>query len=130
MELAEVRAALEVFLRGDAAREPTQTVIDRIVDRPWFPLAYVPDQLPPVGAWEDMDFDPAPIFARVQCPVLLFYGEDDEWTPTDESIAVWRRAAAAARNDDLKVAQLPGASHHPTLHDGRDLASILSLIHI
>jgi uncharacterized protein len=60
--------------------------------------------------------------------VLLFYGEDDEWTPADESIEAWRRAAAvAARNDDLTVVRLPGAGHHPTLNGGRDEASISPL---
>jgi pimeloyl-ACP methyl ester carboxylesterase len=128
VDLATLRGAYEAYLRGDAEREPTQALVDRMAGRAWFPQAYVPDDLPPVGAWRDMDFDPAPIFARVRCPVLLFYGEDDEWTPADESIEAWRRAAAvAARNDDLTVVRLPGAGHHPTLNGGRDEASISPL---
>ncbi len=122
-ELAELRAAYEDYLRGQAERAITQALIDRMTGRPWFPLAYVPDELPEQGAWEDMDFDPEPIFAHVTCPTLLFYGEDDEWTPADESIAVWRRAAAG----EVAVVRLPGASHHPTLHGGRDIASISPL---
>jgi pimeloyl-ACP methyl ester carboxylesterase len=122
-ELAELRAAYETYLRGYAEQAATQALIDRMVSRPWFPLAYVPDELPEQGAWEDMDFDPEPIFARVACPTLLFYGEDDEWTPADESIAVWRRATVG----EVTVVRLPGASHHPTLHGGRDIASISPL---
>ncbi|HEU0028389.1 MAG TPA: alpha/beta hydrolase [Ktedonobacterales bacterium] len=122
-QVAELRAAYEEYLRGRAGREPTQALIDRMAAQPWFPLVYVPDELPPPGVWEDMDFDPEPIFARVLCPTLLFYGEDDEWTPADESIAVWRRAAAG----DVTVTRLPGASHHPTLNGGLDIASISPL---
>jgi pimeloyl-ACP methyl ester carboxylesterase len=67
-----------------------------------------------------MDFDPEPIFAQVHCPTLLVYGEDDEWTPAEESIQVWRRAAKG----EVTVVRLAGASHHPTLKGGRDIAAI------
>jgi pimeloyl-ACP methyl ester carboxylesterase len=70
-----------------------------------------------------MDFDPAPLFASVNCPTLLFYGEDDEWTPADASIAAWRAATPA----QLTVVRLPGASHFPTLNGGRGIASISPL---
>lgn len=125
-ELATLRAAFEDYLRGRAERAPTQALIDRMAGRPWFSLAYVRRELPEQGAWEDwedMDFDPEPIFAHVRCPTLLFYGEDDEWTPADESIHVWRRAATG----EVTVVRLPGARHHPTLHGGRDIASISPL---
>lgn len=122
-QVAALRAAYEDYLRGRAGREPTQALIDRVASQPWFPLVYVPEELPQPGVWEDMDFDPEPIFACVSCPTLLFYGEDDEWTPADESIAVWRRAAAG----EVTVVRLPGASHHPTLNGGRDITSISPL---
>lgn len=35
-----------------------------------------------------MDYDPRSVIARVRCPTLLFYGEFDEWTPAEGSIAV------------------------------------------
>ncbi len=114
-ELAALRAAYEAYQRGDADRATTQAVIDRFADHPWFALAYVPRVLGPPGTWGDMDVDPEPILARVRCPVLLFYGEDDEWTPVEPSIATWRRAAVAAGNTDVTVVRLPGTSHHPTL---------------
>lgn len=122
-ELATLRAAYEDYLRGHAERTRVQALIDHIADQPWFSLTYVPRELPEPGAWDDMDFDPEPIFAGVRCPTLLFYGEDDEWTPADESIQVWRRAAPG----DVTIKRLSGASHHPTLHGGRDIASISPL---
>jgi pimeloyl-ACP methyl ester carboxylesterase len=86
-------------------------VIDRYADRPWFRLSYVPRTLDPSEDWPDMDFDPAPIIAEVRCPVLLVYGESDEWTPIEPSVAAWERA----RDAEVTVIRLAGADHAPTL---------------
>ncbi|MEO7001151.1 MAG: alpha/beta fold hydrolase [Ktedonobacterales bacterium] len=126
-ELAQLRITWEDYLRGQLERASAQAVVDHAAQQPWFPLAWVPAELPAPGAWEDMDFDPLPIFAGVHCPVLLFYGEDDEWTPVDESIATWRQAVAMGNNEDLTIVRLPGASHHPTLHGGREIDTISPL---
>ncbi len=112
--LSELREALEDAVRNPGRFAAAQTVIDRYADRPWFPLAHVPRTLAPSTDWPDMDFDPAPILAEVHCPVLLFYGEEDEWTPVEPSIAAWRRAAATAVNTDLTVVRLPDTDHAPT----------------
>jgi pimeloyl-ACP methyl ester carboxylesterase len=113
-ELAELRAAFEGAIRDRSRLGAAQAVVDRYADRPWFPLAHVPRKLDPSADWPDMDFDPAPILASVGCPVLLFYGEQDEWTPIEPSIAAWRRAATAAGNAFLTVVRLPGTDHAPT----------------
>jgi uncharacterized protein len=123
-ELALLRSTCEDYLRGQADRPSAQALVDRLSGRPWFPLAYVPPDLPAPGAWQDMDFDPATIFSRVHCPVLLFYGEDDEWTPVEDSEDAWRRASVSAGNRDVTIVSLPGTSHHPTLHGGREISSI------
>jgi pimeloyl-ACP methyl ester carboxylesterase len=117
-ELAELRTALEDAVRDRSRLAAAQAVIDRYADRPWFPRAYVPRKLDPSADWPDMDFDPAPILAEVRCPVLLFYGEQDEWTPIEPSIAAWERAAATSGNTDLTIVRLPGTDHGPTLSDG------------
>jgi uncharacterized protein len=116
-QLAELRVALEDALRDPSRRAESQAVVDRYADRPWFPLAYVPRTLDPSATWDDMDFDPAPTLASVGCPVLLFYGEEDEWTPIEPSIDSWQRAAAASGNDGLEIVRLAGADHAPT-HGG------------
>jgi len=126
-ELAHLRATYEEYLRGDAQRASAQALVDSLAQRPWFPLAYVRRDLPPPGAWEDMDFDPGTILSQVRCPVLLFYGEDDEWIPIDESVSVWRQTTADAGNMAITVVRLPGTSHFPTLHGGRDSDSISPL---
>jgi hypothetical protein len=118
-ELAELRAALEDALRDRSLLEAAQTVVDRYADRPWFPHAHVPRTLEPSAEWPDMDFDPAPILASLRCPVLLFYGEKDEWTPIEPSIAAWERAAGP-----VTVVRLAGADHAPTLGGVHDLDAV------
>ena len=123
-ELAEVRAALEDSIRNPSHLAAAQAVIDRYADRQWFPLSYVPRKLDPSHDWPDMDFDPAPILAQVHCPVLLFYGEEDEWTPIEPSIAAWQAAATQAGNTNLTIVRLPGADHAPTLGGVHDRGAI------
>lgn len=110
-ELAELRAALEDALRDRCRLEEAQATVDRYAGRPWFPLAHVPRALDPAADWPDMDFDPAPILASVCCPVLLFYGEADEWTPIEPSIAAWQGSG----NDAIRIVRLPGTDHAPTI---------------
>ena len=123
-ELAELRSTFEAYLRGQQGRGAAQAVVDRFATRLWFPLVYVPRTLPEAGSWQDMDFDPEPVFAQIHCPVLLFYGEDDDWVPIDESIAAWQRAATSADNQDVTIARLSGTMHLPTLNHGDTIASI------
>ena len=122
--LLRARAAVAGWRRGRVPRDEAQAAIDEIADAPWRELAYVPRDLAEAGAWPDMDFDPMPIFAKVKVPVLLFYGEDDEWQPIDASVAAWRRAAAEAGNDDLTVLRLPGTGHAPTRGGRKELEAV------
>jgi uncharacterized protein len=121
-ELAELRSAFEDALRSHGGFDAAQAVVDRYADRPWFELAYVPRTLDPNDEWLDMDFEPAPILAEVRCPVLLFYGEEDEWTPIEPSIAAW----GAAANAELTVVRLVGTDHAPTLRGVHDREAISS----
>jgi hypothetical protein len=122
-ELARLRDALEAAVRGHIDRATARAVVDRYADRPWFPLAHVPRDLGGhPGTWEDMDYDPQPVIARVRCPTLLFYGESDEWTPAEESIAVWRRVAGT---NDLTIHRLDGCTHLPT-HGGAETVESVS----
>jgi pimeloyl-ACP methyl ester carboxylesterase len=120
-ELDRLRGVAEAYLRGGLSREVAQAELDAAVERPWFPLAFLPREVPEPGTWTDMDFDPEPVFAALTCPVLLCYGETDAWTPIEESLAVWRRAARAA---ELTVARLAGCDHTPTLNEAQDLDGV------
>jgi pimeloyl-ACP methyl ester carboxylesterase len=114
-ELEELRASVEDMLRRRSSREQAQAVVDRYAERAWFAHAQLPRTLPDGATWTDMDFDPEPVLARVRCPVLLVYGDEDEWTPIEPSVAAWRRAAARGGNDDVSVVRIAGAMHAPTI---------------
>jgi pimeloyl-ACP methyl ester carboxylesterase len=109
--LGELRGAYESYLRGDTDRQVADTVVRRFADEPWFPLAWVPTDLPPAGIWTDMDFDPAPLIDALAQPVLAFYGDTDEWVPLDPSLAAWDRLRR--HHHDVTVVRLPGCDHAP-----------------
>jgi hypothetical protein len=85
------------------------------VDEPWFPLTYLPPSTFDEEAKQlwiaEMDFDPRPVFAAVQVPVLAFYGELDSTSPVEPSVAAWPSQA--------KVVVIPDAEHDLTLPDGK-----------
>ena len=87
-------------------------------EEPWYAHLWLPPVLLNEGArrlWvEEMDFDPRPLFARVQVPTLLFYGEADSWTPVERSVEAWRNA----RGDQVEIVVIPDAEHDLTLPDG------------
>jgi len=58
-----------------------------------------------------MDFDPAPYWARVRCPVLFLYGELDANVPPRESWPPIESALRRAGNPDVTEVVFPGANH-------------------
>jgi uncharacterized protein len=122
-ELVALRRLVDDWRRGRVTRERAQAAVDSASDTAWFEHAWVQRTLGD-GVWRNMDFDPEPVFCRVRVPVLLFYGEDDEWQPIDMSIATWRRAAQRAANANVTIVRLAGTRHAPTLGGGADLGAI------
>jgi len=120
-ELDRLRSVWEEFQRGHLPRAAAQAVVDELRSRPWFPLSWVPAVLPTTPTWGDLDFDPVDAIRDVHCPVLAFYGED-EWVPVEESIRIWRRSFRDP--DQLTIRMIAGTGHHPTLRNGRTIASI------
>ena len=116
--LRELRLAVEALLRGGGDREATAGLLRDAVNQPWFGMAYLPSELPPVGdTWHDMDHDPEPIFSKVLCPTLLIYGADEECVPAAASQQIWMRAAQASGNSRIAIVELPGYGHFPA-HGG------------
>lgn len=120
-ELHRLRSAWEEYQRGHLSRAEAQAVVDELAGRPWFHLSWVPAALPAKPSWKDMDFDPVDAISQVHCPVLAFYG-DDEWVPVEESIGIWRDSFR--HPDQLTIRRIAGTDHHPTLGNGRTIASI------
>jgi len=58
-----------------------------------------------------MDFDPTPSWARVRCPVLLFFGELDANVPPEESWPPIERALRHGGNRAVTRVLLPKANH-------------------
>jgi uncharacterized protein len=83
-------------------------------EEPWFPLTYLPaDTMDDETKREwvaEMTFDPRPVFAAVQVPVLAFHGERDSVSPLEPSVAAWPPTAT--------VVVVPEAEHGLTLPDG------------
>jgi pimeloyl-ACP methyl ester carboxylesterase len=113
-----LRLATEDWLRGLANAGDLQARLEAARREPWWNLVYLPDHLPDQESRreiaEEMFFEPVPIFSRVTVPALLFYGDDDSWSPVPESIQAWR----LARNHEVEIVVLPGTGHEPTLADG------------
>jgi uncharacterized protein len=113
-QLLALRVAVEDVLRGTGDREAAADLLAEAATEPWFPMAYLPPELPPPDqAWNDMDYDPEPTLSQVTCPTLLIYGADEECIPPDASKEVWRRAATVSGNSDVTVVDLPGCGHIP-----------------
>lgn len=106
----ELRVGLEDTFRRLVDPAVTDAALRAAGDEPWFGLTYLPPRAPgPDAMWEDMDFDPSTQIARVSCPTLLMWGQDEECVPASESEAVWRSHGTR----DLTVVHLPGCGHFP-----------------
>jgi pimeloyl-ACP methyl ester carboxylesterase len=117
-QLHTLRLAVEDVLRGKGDRVQTANLLAAAATRPWFPMAYLPPELPPPEeGWHDMDYDPEPTFSAVTCPALLMYGADEECVPAAPSKAAWLRAARVTSNSDLTIVDLPGCGHFPVIGD-------------
>jgi uncharacterized protein len=114
-----LRRFYEAYVHGRAAgrEEELAAELQNAMNEPWWLLAFLPPV--PLDAegcrlWiEEMDFDPFPVFQRVQVPALMFYGEEDAWTPVEPSVRAWREA----RGDAVDVVVVSEASHEMTLPD-------------
>jgi dipeptidyl aminopeptidase/acylaminoacyl peptidase len=102
------------WMRG-GDRRPLEAAAVEAKGKPWWPKACFPDEVPDDAAREEarseLDFDPAPVFSRVQVPVLLVYGDQDEWIPVEESVATWQEA----RGGEVDILVVPGAGHEPVV---------------
>lgn len=118
--LANLRVSYEDHLRrktrGTSAHDRIAELLAAAATEPWFVHAYLPASLPLGSTWPDMDFDPAPSFAKISCPVLAIWGSDEECVPLQRSWDAWRMSGAV-----VTTAQLPGCGHWPVIGSGDPL---------
>ena len=59
----------------------------------------------------DIDFDPVPLWARYEGPVLQIFGELDASTPVRQVVPIIAKALAGRRNTDFAIKVFPKAHH-------------------
>ncbi len=100
------------YLRGNADAPRVRSEIEKAARTPWFAAAEdLPDQVYPREeyAWwrRVMDFDPAPYWRRVDVPVLLLKGTEDDRSAAEPSAERLKAMISAP----LEVRLLQGADH-------------------
>ncbi|HEY7846794.1 MAG TPA: alpha/beta hydrolase [Candidatus Limnocylindria bacterium] len=123
------RDAVDAAIRGEIGRDQAAARVRAVEHEPWFEAAFIPplpadtgddDDLRADGKWRlEMDYDVAPVLARLEVPVLLIHGDHDRWTPIEDSQRVWRDAYRD-RPQLLTAVRLPGTGHLPTLARGAE----------
>jgi uncharacterized protein len=74
-------------------------------------------ELQPADAWframyrKMMDFDPAPSWRQVKCPVIAFFGEMDHNVPPQPNVEILETTLASAGHKDYTLKVLPKANH-------------------
>ena len=120
--LAATQDALYGYIRGDVGHAEISAALALAATRPWHPLTgfrtEVPAGVDPRPTWIDLDYDPAPAFAAVECPVLAIFGANDQVTPVARTIEVWAESTGKAGRPAPEVVILDGCGHPPTL-EGR-----------
>jgi uncharacterized protein len=115
------RAAVDAATRGEMDREKAAARVRAVEGEPWYDAAFIPplpDNSGAAGKWRlEMDYDVAPVLARLDIPVLLIHGEHDRWTPIEDSRRIWD-AAFRDRPQQLTAVRLPGTGHFPTMARG------------
>ena len=94
-----VRAVVNDYYRGRAAKSQAEQAVAGIRSEPWFGQVFLPNsgdlpRNPTQTKWyTEMDYDPLNVISRVRVPMVFFFGEKDTWVPVEESITNVRRAS-------------------------------------
>ena len=100
---------------GAARAENVHGEYERYRNEPWFPLLELPGTDPTAGEWPQelqdyalaLNYDPAPVFATLQMPLLAILGSNDRVIPAGPTA----RAYEALGKSNLTVRVLEGADH-------------------
>ena len=117
----DTRDALELVKRAnDLARgreswASFNVFLERAKNAPWFRFVSVPLAADSwlLEHWRRMplDYDPAPVIARLHVPVLTMFGAVDETVLPEKNAARWRAALDAGGNKSFAIQIFPNANH-------------------
>jgi pimeloyl-ACP methyl ester carboxylesterase len=113
-ELARLKVRV---LRGDGAFEEFDETQKLMVRRPWFANVGYCKREAFNAARLTIQFDPAPAWAKVHCPVLAVFGANDTTAPAEASANVIRQGLQQASNADVTIKIVPRADHRITVSD-------------
>jgi len=63
------------------------------------------------GTWVEGGFDPAPVYARLACPVFCVWGQHDMVLPVEESVQRLERALTEHKHPAYQLLIVPQATH-------------------
>jgi uncharacterized protein len=110
-----VRALVNEYYRGRAARQEVEQAVAVIRAESWFEQVFLPSSgnlpaNPGSTKWYlEMDYDPLSVIARVRVPMAFFFAEMDAWVPVDESIANIQRVTQS--HAGVSIWRISGADH-------------------
>ena len=64
------------------------------------------------------NYDPAVDIAKINCPVLLMFGDKDKEHPTELAVRKWKEGLKKAGNDKSTIMIFPGAGHGIRMKEG------------
>jgi len=108
VDFARRRMAL---IRGPGTFEDLERLHPAVESRPWFPYAGRCDRALFYSARRLVEFDPGPSWEKVQCPVLVIYGDHDTSLPAEKSLPIIRRGLERAGNRDVTYKVFERADH-------------------
>lgn len=99
------RAVLRAYLQT-AAHEPLSEEAQRIYSAPWLGPVGQPAFYRQIGQMEQRFTDEVEaLYERMDCPVTVFWGQEDEWIPSEMGNVL------ASRISDRPCIPIPGAGH-------------------
>jgi pimeloyl-ACP methyl ester carboxylesterase len=111
VEFAETRMDL---MRSGGLFEELDENQRGLLGRPWFEYVQYCDRKRFESGKRMVNFDPAPHWEMVHCPVLAVFGDKDTSCHVEPSVAVIRQGLEKAGNRDLTVKVFANASHRLT----------------
>ncbi|HTU82908.1 MAG TPA: alpha/beta fold hydrolase [Candidatus Acidoferrales bacterium] len=113
--MLEARYQVDGYFNGRNSRAQAVAALDKIENRPWFDLMYLPTAAelpknPANSSWRgQMDLDSFAAVERVRIPILFLLGSEDPWIPVAATVA--RLRTVAATHPHLAFDVVPGANH-------------------